>query len=69
MNEYIIVADYDIYGKEEECLVCLAGYNKEEAEKLLATPERYAHMLKKGKNPRLKVIEKEDAWWRQGSLD
>lgn len=69
MNEYIIVADYNICGRESECLVCLAGYNKSEAEKLLATPERYADRLKNGKNPRLEVVEKKDAWWRQGSLD
>ena len=71
--EYIIVADYEsLYGdKMNTCLVALAGYDKERAEKLLEEVKAGKHdrLLKDGKNPRLETVTPKEAWWRQGRLD
>lgn len=72
MNEYIVVADYEIYGKVKTCLVCLAG-NEERAKEVLAEilagNPRYSYLLGKGVNPRLEEVEPKDQWWNQGGLD
>lgn len=72
MNEYIVVADYELYGKVKTCLVCVAGKEeraKEVLAEILAGNPRYSDLLGKGVNPRLEVVEPAEQWWHQGGLD
>jgi hypothetical protein len=72
MNEYIIVADYDICGKTSTCMVCIGGTEeraKEVLAEILAGNPRYSDLLGKGVNPRLEGVEPADQWWHQGGLD
>lgn len=72
MNEYTIIADYEIGGKVSPCLVATCGKNIETAEKVLAemlTTDKHKALLGKGVNPRIKENKKEECWWNQGGLD
>ena len=72
MNEYIIVADYEIYGKVSTCLVLLCGKDRAHAEKVLndmLTTDKYKRHLANGVNPRIREKVSKECWWNQGGLD
>ena len=68
--EYIIVGDTEEY---EGCLVKLAGYNLETANKvlnrMLTCPNKNDEYLMQGcKNLRIEAVESDNSWWNDPVL-
>lgn len=69
-TEYIIVGDTDEF---KECLVTLAGFSREHAEKklaqMLSSPnENDKALIGDCYNLRIKEVESENAWWNDSFL-
>lgn len=69
MTEYIIVGE----GTYGECLICCAGYTKEQAEKTLnevMTGNEWYNQEHRAnhKNIHIKEIKKESAWWNDSTM-
>lgn len=59
----IIVADYNIWGKIEECMVSAYG-TPEVLERMINNPTKAdLEKIGKGKNLRLCTLEDKDCWW------
>ena len=67
---YTVVADFNIYGKMKECLVCVCP-SKESAMKTALDLRNNPNnpMLQGGLNPRVVGVSDEDSWWNHGGLD
>lgn len=68
--EYIIVGDTENY---KECLVCLAGWDKDNAEErlnqMLTNPTENDRALMKGhSNFKVVAVESKDCWWNDPFL-
>lgn len=62
-KHYIVVADYEIYGKTKTCLVFATG-TVENYTRLMTNPNKNdMYCLGNGVNPRLQEEEPEDCWW------
>lgn len=66
-KHYTVVADYEIYGKIEPCLVFAVG-TVENYTRLMTNPnENDLRSLQDGKNPRLHEVKPENCWWNYGT--
>lgn len=70
-GEYIITAEYDIFGKNERCLVARAGITLEHAEEVLYRminnpTENDKRLIRNGKNLEVEFLEERYCWWNDG---
>lgn len=70
MKEYIIIGNTE---NHKDCLVCLAGYDKDHAEKVLERmlinpTDNDKHLMKGHTNFRIKEVVSENQWWNDPFL-
>ena len=66
--EYIIVGDTEKY---KDCLVCVCGSDKEDAERalnrMLNNPtDNDKRLMERHSNLKVKKVHKDSCWWRYG---